>query len=99
MNDTKKSSHGGKRDGAGRKSIKKKLGLDSLLSEAVTGDEWIEIFSAMKSRAKRGDVAATKLMMAYTFGEPDKSIEINGSEERPIIIKIIRASTVKPDSQ
>lgn len=91
MNDTKKSKRGGARDGAGRKSNKEKLGIDRLLSEAISDDEWITIFRALKGKAKRGDSTAAKLLMAYAFGEPDKSIEINGSKDRPIEILVTYA--------
>jgi hypothetical protein len=99
MNDTKKSTQGGKREGAGRKSIKEALGLSDLMTRAVTSDDWIEIFVALKGKAKRGDAVAAKLLLAYQFGEPDKRIEINGSEEAPLTVRIIRASTIRPDNQ
>jgi hypothetical protein len=99
MNDTKKSTRGGKREGAGRKSIKEHLGLSDLISSAVTPDDWIDIFNALKGKAMRGDAVAAKLLLAYTFGEPDKRIEINGSEEAPLTVRIIRASIARPDNQ
>lgn len=99
MNDTEKSKRGGKREGAGRKSIKEVLGLSDLMTRAVTPDDWVDIFIALKGKAKRGDPVAAKLLLAYQFGEPDKRIEINGSEEAPITVRIIKASAVRPSNQ
>jgi hypothetical protein len=60
----------GNRFAKGNPLAKKAAQLRSALLKAMNATDVKEIINAMKARAKSGDTAAAKLVLAYTVGEP-----------------------------
>ena len=89
---------GGARPGAGRKSKAETLQLDKLLDECVSDDDIKELFRVLVRNGKRGNINAIMALFAYRYGKPKERLEFSGDEERPITIRIIRASA-RPDNQ
>lgn len=91
----KKSGRGGPRPNSGRKSKKEELGLVKLIDEAVSHDEFIEIFQALALKAVKGSVEHAKLLLAYKYGKPDATVNMMGSlnvthAPAPVIKKILQ---------
>ena len=60
----------GNRGGPGNPFARQTAKLRQAALEAVSGDDIHEIIEALKEKAKKGDVAASKLLLSYTIGKP-----------------------------
>ncbi len=74
---------GGRRAGAGRKSLREETELISVIDEAISRASKIKIIKAIAKKAEQGDVRAASLLMSYTFGRPVQ-VEKSGEELQPI---------------
>lgn len=69
---------GNVRKKAGRKSKAEEMGLQSLLDMAWPKEKRLALFVKLSEMAETGNLEATKLLMAYTFGKPREYHEISG---------------------
>jgi hypothetical protein len=49
--------------------------MRKVFSEAVSEEDLIEVAKSMTLKAKQGDVAAARLVLAYVVGKPDSVVE------------------------
>lgn len=70
----------GKRTGRprGRTSKAAEAGLAALLDMAWPKEKRLSLFVKLSEMAETGNLEATKLLMAYTFGKPREHHEISG---------------------
>ena len=66
--------HGGKRNGAGRKPKADEIRLIDELTEAITPEEWKEIWQAIGKEAKKGSAPHAKILLEYKHGRPKETI-------------------------
>lgn len=52
-----------------------RLGLVSLMDEAMTNEDWVKIFRASKNEALGGDLNHMKFLAEYYFGKPQQHID------------------------
>lgn len=90
---------GGARPGAGRKSKAETLQLDKLLDECVSDDDIKELFRVLVRNGKRGNINAIMALFAYRYGKPKERLELSGDEEKPITIRIVKASESRLSDQ
>lgn len=81
-----RKNNGGKRLGAGRKSKAEELGLASLLDKCWTLKQREECIRSLATNAANGEMDAIKLLMAYTFGKPRESVDVNQSGQ--VVLKV-----------
>lgn len=81
--------HGGRREGAGRKSKAEELGLSELMKESMTDDKWIELFEVAYQKARGGSIKHLELLMHYNFGKPSMTFDINNNGNALFQIPII----------
>lgn len=60
----------GNAGGPGNPYARRTAALRSLLLDAIDDGDWRQIVEAMKRQAMTGDMAAIKLLLAYTIGAP-----------------------------
>lgn len=81
--------NGGKRSNAGRKSKAEELGLIALLEECFTLADRKKVLLALVKEAKRApqvNMEAAKLLLAYTYGKPKESVEIDGKLKHEVAL-------------
>jgi hypothetical protein len=81
--------NGGRRPGAGRKSKAEEAGLQQLLEEAWLPKERIAVIKQLNIQAKKGNVKAATLLLAYAYGKPKVQIEHSGKDGEAIPIQIV----------
>lgn len=79
------NGHGGKRNGAGRKSKAEEFGLAALLDECWTTDDRRAVIKKLNTLAQEGVLGAAELLMAYAYGRPRQTVDVAGIA--PILIK------------
>lgn len=62
----------------GRPSKAQEAGLASLLDMAWPKERRLALLTKLAEQAEGGNLEATKLLMAYTFGKPREHHEISG---------------------
>jgi len=65
--------HGGKREGAGRKSKSDEIALIEKLDKHIDQDE---VFTVLKGLVKEGDMKAVTLYFNYRYGKPKETKDI-----------------------
>lgn len=77
-------NHGGARTGAGRPRSKlRQLQLQSLMDRAWSERQRLACVRKMNQLARKGDVRAFTILMAYAYGRPVMHAEINVNEISP----------------
>jgi len=76
---------GGKPGRSGRKSKAEEMGLQALLNRCWTLTDRQNCIAALARKAETGDIEATKLLMAYTYGKPKEQITIDGDLTATIV--------------
>ncbi len=61
------------------------MGLAALLDSCWTLADRRACLTALASKATEGDLEATKLLMAYTYGKPKEQIQIDGEITATIV--------------
>jgi len=74
-------AHGGKRDGAGRKSKADEVSLIEKLSPLED-----TAYAALKAGVEKGDFKFVQLFYNYYAGKPTETKNINVSEDVPLFI-------------
>lgn len=72
------SKHGGKREGAGRKSKADELALIEKM-DAILAPE--SVWKAVAAKVSEGDMQASKLWLSYRYGQPQAFTELSGNVE------------------
>jgi len=67
------AKHGGKREGAGRKSKSDEIALIEKLDKHIDQDE---VFTVLKGLVKEGDMKAVTLYFNYRYGKPKETKDI-----------------------
>ena len=67
---TNDKNWGGRRPGAGRKSLRDEAAMARIVNEAVPQDVQVEILKAMVDQAKKGNARAASLILNYAYGRP-----------------------------
>lgn len=80
--------HGGPRPGAGRKSNADIDRARTLIAEAVTDDDWRDIFKLLAIKAAQGDTRAAELLMKYQFGLPTQPLDVEQVSETWLTLDI-----------
>lgn len=80
-----RANNGGRREGSGRKSKAEELGLVALLDECWSIASRRACILSLAKKAKAGDIEATKLLLAYTYGKPKEQITIEGDLTATIV--------------
>lgn len=65
-----------------------KLGLDAIVEEAVSREDWVAIFKHSKLKAISGELDHAKFLAEYYFGKPKQQIDHTSDGEKmavPII--------------
>lgn len=83
-------AHGGARPGAGRKSDAEIQRCRDLMADAISDDDWREIFLALLKAAKKGNHRAAELLMRYAFGVPPQAHQVSGEDGGSIVFEIVR---------
>jgi hypothetical protein len=87
-----KTSHGGKRIGAGRKPKATELeiieNLDSIINET-------DVLVKLKELIDKGDLRAIQLYLNYRRGKPKDSIDINSTENVSVDFKTLMSRLKK----
>ena len=52
-----------------------RLGLTNLMDEALTNEDWVNIFKTSKVEAIAGDINHMKFLAEYYFGKPQQNID------------------------
>lgn len=73
------NGHGGKRNGAGRKSKAEEFGLAALLDECWTVDQRKAVIKALHEQAADGVLGAAELLLAYAYGRPRQTLDVGVS--------------------
>lgn len=89
---------GGRRPGAGRKSKAEEAGLTQLLDEAWLPRERKAVIKQLNTQAKKGNVKAAALLLAYAYGKPKVQIEHTGEDGEAIQISIVEIAAPKARS-
>jgi len=75
------NGHGGKRNGAGRKTKAEILGLAELIDESWPLDEQKKVLAKLANDCISADFhtrhEARKLLLAYKFGKPKETHDLN----------------------
>lgn len=86
------SKHGGKRNGAGRKTKAEELGLSALIDSVCDVEKQKEIIRklAEDSVSEKFDERneARKLLLAYKFGKPPQTLDIGNKNNEPLKIVV-----------
>lgn len=82
----KKGRSGGKRKGAGRKSLGEKVKLAELLDKHIDDDV---VFTRLMERIDSGDHRAIELYLKYGYGLPTQKVDmdVSGSTDLNITLK------------
>lgn len=87
-----KTTHGGKRIGAGRKPKATELeiieNLDSIINET-------DVLVKLKELIDKGDLRAIQLYLNYRRGKPKDSIDINSTENLSVDFKTLMSRLKK----
>lgn len=87
-----KTTHGGKRIGAGRKPKSTELeiieNLDSIINEK-------DVLVKLKELIDKGDLRAIQLYLNYRRGKPKDSIDINSTEKVSVDFKTLMSRLKK----
>lgn len=70
------AGHGGKREGAGRKSKAEELGLPALIEDVIGDNGKRELVKKIYAQAKEGSYKHQELLMHYIYGKPQDYIDI-----------------------
>src|SRR5688572_4842344 len=84
-------NRGGKKGRSGRKSKAEEMGLAALLDKCWTPAAREKCVRALATKASKGDLEAVKLLLAYTFGKPRESVDVNQVSE--VIFKVVYGDT------
>jgi hypothetical protein len=63
--------------GRGNPFARKVGALRAAFLKDMTRDDIKEIAASLKAQAKKGDVAAARLVLAYSLGKPDKAVDVD----------------------
>jgi hypothetical protein len=63
--------------GRGNPFARKVAALRAAFLKDLTRDDIKEIAATLKAQAKKGDVAAARLLLAYSLGKPDKAVDVD----------------------
>lgn len=80
-----KGQSGGKKGRSGRKSKAEEMGLAALLDRCWTLADRELCLTTLAEKAARGDLEATKLLLAYTYGKPKEQITFEGEITATIV--------------
>lgn len=73
------------------------MGLVALLNKCWTLDQREACISKLATLAEEGDKDAIKLLMAYTFGKPRESVDLNHhTEALPTLNVVINGHATTP---
>ena len=75
----------GKLGRSGRRSKADQYGLHALLDQYWTKASRQKCIESLTVKAENGDMEATKLLLAYTFGKPRETVEHSGAVEIKIV--------------
>jgi hypothetical protein len=78
----KRKNNGGKRESAGRKPKADEIKLIEQLDKYIDASD---VFLMLERRIKDDDMKAAQLYMSYRFGKPRETVNMNVSQETPII--------------
>ena len=82
------SSHGGKREGAGRKpGVSKATEIKRKIQDYINEDDVQDLIKLAKKQAKKGDSQLIKYLLDQVFGKPVQPIAGMG-EDGEILIKL-----------
>src|SRR5262249_27689735 len=84
----------GNKAGRGNPHARQVAALRKALLETVTEQDMIEIAHALMIQAKMGDVAAAKLLLAYTLGKPLESADPDRIDQNEW--ETLQANSVEP---
>ena len=76
---------GGKKGRSGRKPKFDEDELLGLINKAWPRSARVEAFEKLAERARRGDLEALKLLLAYSYGKPKERHELTGKNGKDLI--------------
>ena len=76
------AEYGGKRDNAGRKPKADEIKLIEQLDKYIDAKD---VFEMLERLIKKDDMKAAQLYMSYRFGKPRETVNMNVTQETPII--------------
>ncbi|MBK9497206.1 MAG: hypothetical protein IPO08_22355 [Xanthomonadales bacterium] len=65
----------------------------------MSDDDIKELFRVLVRNGKRGNINAIMALFAYRYGKPKERLELSGDEEKPITIRIVKASESRLSDQ
>lgn len=83
-----KKKSGGKRPNSGRKSKAEEMGLAALLDQCWTLTDRRKCIERLAQQASAGEMEATKLLMAYTYGKPVERKQVTGEDGNALRIQV-----------
>lgn len=63
---------------SGRAKKAREERYQQILKEAVTFTQWRKIIKKLATKAERGDIQATRLLLEYVVGKPTQRTELSG---------------------
>jgi len=88
---------GGKKGRSGRVSKAKILGLAELLDEAWPPARRCDFFQKLVAMGEAGNMDAIKLLMAYAFGKPSETVNLQSTDAITISVKYVEKGKADPD--
>lgn len=85
------AGHGGRREGAGRKSKAEEMGLPRLIEECIGEEGKRALVLAIKKKAMSGSYKHQELLMAYIYGKPTDHIDHTSGGEAIKTVNFIDA--------
>jgi hypothetical protein len=86
-----KGNSGGKKGRSGPPSKAKILGLKELLDEAWPYERRYAFFETLVAMGEQRNMEAIKLLMAYAFGKPSETVNLQSVEAITVSVKYVNA--------
>ncbi len=84
--------HGGKREGAGRKSKAEEMGRPRLIENCIGEEGKRALIEKIKEKAMTGSFLHQQLLMNYIFGKPQDHIDHTSAGEQITTVNFVDAS-------
>jgi hypothetical protein len=84
----------GSKLGGGNPYAKRQQELRKALMNCATDDDVKAIYESMLSAAKKGEVAAAKVLLDHLLGRPMQAVQVTGESGEPLKIDISKLTAV-----
>jgi hypothetical protein len=75
-------NHGGRREGAGRKTKAEEMGLPNLIEEVIGDEGKKELVKGIFDKARSGSFLHQQMLMHYIYGKPQDHVDVTTQGEK-----------------